>query len=341
MFILADVLRPEPLNPVAFTIFGQEVRWYAIFILLGVVAAALIGYYGFGVRLGANSDIVYEGLTFGLISGVVGARLYYVIFNPSSVSTFWDIFNPRGGGLAIHGAIYATIIFVIIYCKVRKLNLLIIAEIVVPVFLLAQAFGRWGNFFNQEAFGGIVNGYTTGPLTDAQLIAQRETLHRLLVPNFVINQMYVTDFRGLDIQPIAGYYYPTFYFESIANFLGFLVMMVPRRFTRKLYLGDGLPIYLTWYGITRFFIEGMRTDPLMLGNLRIARLTSVVFVIAGIAIFVLRRVFKYKLIPSYNIFYGEQSASIWLEGHPPVPKEKKKQAENQDDSEQSNQQSDN
>ena len=192
-----------------------------------------------------------------------------------------------------------------------------------PVFLLAQAFGRWGNFFNQEAFGGIVNGYTTGPLTDAQLIAQRETLHRLLVPNFVINQMYVTDFRGLDIQPIAGYYYPTFYFESIANFLGFLVMMVPRRFTRKLYLGDGLPIYLTWYGITRFFIEGMRTDPLMLGNLRIARLTSVVFVIAGIAIFVLRRVFKYKLIPSYDIFYGEQSASIWLEGHPPVPKEKK------------------
>jgi phosphatidylglycerol:prolipoprotein diacylglycerol transferase len=333
MHFLVDVLRPETLNPIAFSIFGQEVRWYAIFILLGVLVAALIGYYGFGVRLGANSDIVFEGLTFGLISGVVGARLYYVIFNPSSVSSFWDIFNPRSGGLAIHGAIYGTAIFLMIYCRVRKLNLLILVEIIVPVFLLAQAFGRWGNFFNQEAFGGIVNGYTTGPLTDAQLIAQREALRGLLVPNFVINQMYITNFRGLDILPIVGYYYPTFYFESIANFLGFLVMMVPRRFTRKLYLGDGLTIYLTWYGITRFFIEGMRTDPLMLGNIRIARLMSVLFIVGGVAIFALRRVFKYKLIPSYDVFYGDEGASIWLEGHPPVPKEKEKLEKKQDDNE--------
>lgn len=302
MFFLTT---PTPLDPVAFTIFGAEIRWYAICILFGVLIASLIGYYGFGKRLGANTDLVLEAVTYGVLFGVIGARLYYVIFEHSNINSFLDVINPKLGGLAIHGAIYATAIYVFVYCRIKKIRILPIIEIVVPVFLLAQAIGRWGNFFNQEAFGPIVNNYTTGPLTTEQLAAQRDTLRSFLVPNFVINQMYITNFRGLNINPIVGYYHPTFYYEMIFNLIGVGIMMIPRRFYKKLYVGDALPIYLFWYGITRFFIESLRTDPLMLGSIRVAQLTSIIFIIVGLALFILRRVFKFKLESSYELFYGK------------------------------------
>lgn len=309
--MLLFLTTPTPLDPVAFTIFGAEVRWYAICILLGVLAAALIGYYGFGKRLGANADLVLEAVSYGVLFGVIGARLYYVLFEHSNINSLIDVINPKLGGLAIHGAIYATAIYVVVYCRIKKIKLLAIIEIVVPVFLLAQAIGRWGNFFNQEAFGPIVNGYTTGPLSIDQLQAQREALKSYLVPNFVINQMYITNFRGLNIPNIVGYYHPTFYYEMIFNLVGVGLMMIPRRFYKKLYLGDALAIYLFWYGITRYFIESLRTDPLMIGSIRIAQLTSAIYIVIGLLLFILRRVFKYKLESSYEYFYQEGNSLFY------------------------------
>ena len=189
---------PEALSPYFLKIGKLEIRWYAVCILSGAIMVAFIAYYGIFRYVKFDADNLLTGLIWGLFSGVLGARLYYIIFEhdglPSNVfDAFLEIIGlgPNGlSGLAIHGGIYATVIFLIIFCKVKKIKLLPLIEIVLPCFMLAQVVGRWGNFFNQEAFGTLVNGYEVGPLTEAQLLEQRLTLKHLLVPDFVINNMY-------------------------------------------------------------------------------------------------------------------------------------------------------
>ena len=131
---------------------------------------------------------------------------------------------------------HSWVLALFIFCKVKKIKLLALIEIVLPCFMLAQVVGRWGNFMNQEAFGPLVNGYTSGPLTDLELLAQRETLRHLLVPNFVIDNMYITPDYSLDIPRITGYYYPTFYFESILNLIGAVGYIILRKKSNKIYL---------------------------------------------------------------------------------------------------------
>ena len=310
---------PTPLDPYFLKIGNIEIRWYAVCILSGAVGVALWAYYTIFRHIRFDSDNLITGLVFGLFSGIAGARIYYIIFDHEGLpSNAWDAFLEiigLGGnglsGLAIHGGIYATIIFLFIFCKVKKIKLLALIEIVLPCFMLAQVVGRWGNFMNQEAFGPLVNGYTSGPLTDLELLAQRETLRHLLVPNFVIDNMYITPDYSLDIPRITGYYYPTFYFESILNLIGAVGYIILRKKSNKIYLGDGVAFYLTWYGIVRFIIESMRTDPLMIGNIRVALLTSAIFFIVGILIFILRRVFKYKCDSAKELLY--EGGTIWLD----------------------------
>lgn len=295
----------EALDPYFLKIGKLEIRWYAVCILSGALMVAFIAYYGIFRYVKFDADNLLTGLIWGLFSGVLGARIYYIIFEHDSLpSDFFDAFleiigfGPNGlSGLAIHGGIYATVIFLVIFCKVKKIKLLPLIEIVLPCFMLAQVVGRWGNFFNQEAFGTLVNGYEVGPLTETQLLEQRLALKHLLVPDFVINNMYITPNSSLDIPKITGYYYPTFYFESVLNFIGVITYMILRRKWKKIYLGDAVGFYLTWYGMVRFVIESLRTDPLMIGNIRVALLTSVIFFVAGILVLVLRRVFKYRLEP--------------------------------------------
>lgn len=322
---------PTPLDPYFISIGSVNIRWYAVCILGGAVGVAFWAYYTIFRHIRFDSDNLITGLVFGLFSGILGARIYYVIFDHEGLSSNpWDAFLEiigLGGnglsGLAIHGGIYATIIFLFIFCKVKKIKLLPLIEIVLPCFMLAQVAGRWGNFMNQEAFGPIVNGYTTGPLTDAQLLAQRETLRHLLVPNFVIDNMYLTPDYSLGIPRITGYYYPTFFFESVLNFIGAVGYIILRKKSKKIYLGDAVAFYLTWYGLVRFIIESMRTDPLMLGNIKIALLTSVVFFIAGILIFILRRVFKFKCESAKEFLY--EGGTIWLDPEKDPFKEKEEQ----------------
>lgn len=310
---------PKALSPYFLVISDTiQIRWYAVCILTGAIFVALLAYYRIFRYVRFDSDNLLTGLVGGLFCGVLGARIYYIIFDHEGLpSNAWDAFleiiglGPNGlSGLAIHGGIYATIIFLIVFCKIKKIKLLPLIEIVLPCFMLAQVFGRWGNFFNQEAFGPLVNGYEIGPLTDEQLIAQRLTLRHLLVPNFVIDNMYLTPSSSLGIPMITGYYYPTFYFESVLNFVGVITYMIIRRKSKKIYLGDAVAFYLTWYGIVRFIIESLRTDPLMIGNIKVALLTSVIFFVLGIAIFVLRRVFKYKLEPAC-VFFKE--GTMWID----------------------------
>lgn len=309
-------LRPEYHDRIAFSLGNFDVAWYAIIIMFGAILGTLIGYFGFAKKLGMNSDILITGLTIGVFVGVIGARLYYVLFNYKNmdINSFLDVISPRSGGLAIHGAILAEFIFLPIYCKVKKIDLVILLEIAMPLILLAQVVGRWGNFMNQEAFGGLVpftGEAVNGVLSDAQLIEQRTYLANHLVPEFVINRMYIA-YSGAKGFTLAGYYQPTFLYESFFNLMGLLLYMGLRKRVKKLYIGDGLSFYLIWYGIVRFFIEFMRTDPLTIGNtgIRIAVVTSVVYVIVGLTIAIVRRVLKYRLIPCQDVFYGEGYSMI-------------------------------
>jgi len=311
---------PKALNPV-FISFGDklEIRWYAIFVVGGAGLLSFYGYFRYLKPANFNSDQTLTGVTLGIIFGVLGGRLYYVFFNHDFISFEDGIFkgiiqiiNPATGGLAIHGALYATIIYIVVYTRIKHFKLLETIEIVLPVFMLAQVVGRWGNFFNQEAYGPLVNGYTQGPLTDAQLIAQRETLRHLLVPNFVINNMYMTS--GVSI---VGYYHPTFFYEGCANLIFAVTYIEIRKYSKKIYIGDGIPFYLFCYGLVRFFIELLRQDPLtfeLFGHtFKTAIVTSVIFMVVGVLLFILRRVFKFYLVPANSFLYGK--GSIWKDGY--------------------------
>lgn len=331
-------LEPHILDPYFLEFKNFEIRWYAICVVGGACLVALYGYYGFAKRCHLDGDTTLTGVTIGIISGVLGARLYYVIFEHEGISFdngiirgIIDIINPAGGGLAIHGGIYAAALFVFIYCIVKKIKFLELIEIVLPLLMLGQVIGRWGNFFNQEAYGPLVNGYPGHPLTSDELIAQRETLRHLLVPNFVIDQMYLTSRVLVDGSYIyvQGYYHPTFFYESMANLIGAFTYIFVRKYSKKVYVGDGICFYLTWYGFVRFFIELLRQDPLVFNlfgiKFKAAIVTSILFFAAGITLFILRRVFKIHMVSTKEFFY--EGGVIWKDGYNGPEQEKAKQIE--------------
>jgi len=274
------LLTPQPIDRVAFTIFNVSIYWYAIFILLAALSALGTGIY-FAKKMGVNVDHLIDGFTIGLIVGLIAARLYYVLFELDSFTSFIEVFDIRSGGLAIHGVIVAMIIYVPLYCKYRKIDILKMLELAGPGFLLAQALGRWGNFVNQEAHGPLVPGAT--------LLEQREYLKGLMLPDFIVDQMYMTS----DGQ--TGYFHPTFLYEMIWNIVGFILILVLRKKLKNYYMGDALGLYLIWYGFGRIFIEMLRTDALMIGNIKVAQLISILMILAGGAFLVLRRVYKFRL----------------------------------------------
>lgn len=236
--------------------FGSlHVTWYAVCILAGALLA-----YGISIRQlkkwGYQTEIFEDFFFYMLPIGIVGARLYYVMFewsnyasNPISVFYIWE------GGLAIHGGIISATLFGLWYFHKRPIDGLRIMDAIFPNVLIAQALGRWGNFVNQEAFGGVVS----------------EAYYDHF-PSFIKEQMYIQ----------GAYRQPTFLYESVANLIGwFLITFVYKKYGRKK-RGDLAFAYLCWYGVVRFFIEGMRTDALMLGSLKMAQAISLVGIVIGI-----------------------------------------------------------
>lgn len=261
------LLNIQPLNPVALDLGFFEVRWYGIFIGLGIVVAYLLGVRE-GKKLGIKEDVFADLLIWGVPISVICARIYYVIFQwdyysmyPAEIIAIWE------GGIAIHGAIIGALLVGIFYSRAKGLSFWQLADIAAPSFIIAQAIGRWGNFMNQEAHGGEVT---------------REFLESLHLPDFIINQMYIQ----------GTYYHPTFLYESLWNILGFIVLIFLRRFNLR--RGELFFSYLIWYSVGRFFIEGMRTDSLMLGGLRAAQLMSIGLIILSIIFIIVRRQMKVK-----------------------------------------------
>jgi phosphatidylglycerol:prolipoprotein diacylglycerol transferase len=255
------------MNRVAFNIFGFNVYYYSLCILLGVIVAYIL-ITREGKKQGLPKEFISDLIFYTLIIGILGARVYYCVFNLdyylANPSEILKIYN---GGLAIHGGVIAGLIFVYFYTKKKNVSFIKILDIVAPAVIIAQSFGRWGNFFNQEAHGGITT---------------YQNLKNMHIPEFIINGMHIE----------GKYYYPTFFFESIWCLIGFIILMIARR-NKNLRKGFQIGFYFIWYGIGRFFIEALRTDSLMFFGLKIAQIVSLIGIIIGIIIIVTNRNKKY------------------------------------------------
>ena len=243
------------MNPVAFEIFGMDIRWYGIIIGSGVLMAFISSYF-LAKRKNLDFDIITDGFLWSFPFGIIGARLYYVAFDfkYGNYETFFDIINTRNGGMAIHGGLIGALLVAFIFTKYKKINFFEYIDVIMPGVILAQAIGRWGNFMNQEAHGGQVT---------------EEFISKF--PEFIQNGMLIS----------GSYYHPTFLYESIWNVLVF-VLLIFILSKKKDQHGIVIGSYMILYSIGRFFIEGMRTDSLMVLGLRTAQLISLAGILAGI-----------------------------------------------------------
>ncbi|GEM_PF-100116 len=231
-------------NKVAFSLFGRDVRWYGIVITLGMLFAVFYALYRCKMDGFTLDDVVDLALCV-IVPGVLGARIYYVLntLGQGKYQSFYDVIAIWNGGLAIYGGIIGGAIGLIICCLVKKKNPLAAFDFAAPGCMVAQAMGRWGNFFNGEAYGGLVS-------EDSFLYYFRMGLS----PN---------DFTG----SIMAYVHPTFLYESLWNLLGFI--WINATYKRRKFRGQIFFSYLAWYGFGRFWIEQLRTDSLYLGNTNI------------------------------------------------------------------------
>ncbi|WP_398574009.1 prolipoprotein diacylglyceryl transferase [Staphylococcus equorum] len=259
------------INPIALELGPISVRWYGIIIAVGILLGYFIAQEGVK-RIGFDTDTLVDIIFWSAIFGFIMARLYFVVFqwpyyiqNPIEIPMIWN------GGIAIHGGLIGGFVTGIIICKQKNINPFQIGDVIAPSMILGQGIGRWGNFMNHEAHGGPVS---------------RTFLENLHIPDFIINNMYIN----------GKYYQPTFLYESIWDILGFVILILLRKHLR---IGDTFCLYLIWYSIGRFFVEGMRTDSLMLtSDIRVAQLMSIILIIVGIMIMIIRRV-KYNA-PRYK-----------------------------------------
>lgn len=258
------------MNPVLLDLGIFKIKWYSVLILIAFV----IGYWLVINRCkkkGINITKISDMCFYLVIVCILGARIYYCLFEFNYYSkNILDIFKIWEGGLAIHGGIIAGIIFIYFYTKKNKMNLLEILDIFAPALVLGQSIGRWGNFFNQEAFG---------PLTTLS------TLKSLHIPQFIIDGMYIKGSYINGVYLKAGYYHPTFFYESLGCLLIFIIIICLRNM-KKIKIGQITSIYLIGYGILRFLIESLRQDSLMLFGLKVAQLVSIIMIIIGLYLFI-------------------------------------------------------
>lgn len=253
------------INPVAFKLGNLSVKWYGIIMAVAIILAVSMAIFE-GRKRQIESDDFMDLLLWAVPLGYVGARIYYVIFEWNYYSQHLDeIIAIWNGGIAIYGGLLAGLAVLLVFCYKRMLPPFLMLDIITPGVMAAQILGRWGNFINQEAHGG--------PTTLAFL----QSLH---LPDFIINQM-----------KIGGVYYqPTFLYESFFNLIGLLTILLLRHRKHLFKQGEIFMLYLAWYSVVRFFVEGMRTDSLYLwGSIRVSQMLSVILLIVVIVLFIYRR----------------------------------------------------
>ena len=248
------------MNPILIDLGFISIRWYSILILIGFA----IGYY-LVINQSRKKNIsktLMNDICFNLvIISILGARIYYCLFNLDYYFNYpLDILKIWEGGLAIHGGIIAGLIYFIYVSRKRNIKILDLLDIFTPSLALGQAIGRWGNFFNGEAFGPVIS------------LRYLEKMH---IPKFIIDGMYINH----------EYHHPTFLYESLGCLIIFIILIVLRN-NKRTKRGQIISIYFILYGIIRFFIESLRTDSLMFFNIKIAQLVSIIMILSGIIILI-------------------------------------------------------
>ena len=259
------------LNKVALKLGGLEIRWYGVVIALGMVLAFLhAGYRAKGYKI-STDDVLDLGL-FSIIFGVMGARLYYVIMEHEMYDSFYEVIAIWNGGLAIYGGIIGgalAVLGVSLYKSRKNKNISFVkcADMILPGVMIAQSLGRWGNFFNGEAYGGIV--------------AEGSPLYFIRMGIFPNN-----------VSTGIAYVHPTFLYESLWNLVGF--GLINLFWKRKKFNGEISLWYATWYGLGRMFIEGLRTDSLYVGSIRISQLIGFLCMVIGLLTIITLRILIHK-----------------------------------------------
>lgn len=248
------------IDPVAVTLGPLEIRWYALCIMTGLILAVFLATKE-APRKKILSESIIDFILFAFPLAILGARIYYVVFswdlykdNLLSVFAIWE------GGLAIYGGLLMGFFVLVLFTRHHFIETWDFLDVAAPSVMIAQAIGRWGNFFNQEAYGASV-------------------AHLDYLPAFIRKQMYID----------GSYRIPTFLYESLWNLLGFVLICVLRRRQRLLKQGEITLFYLIWYGAGRFVIEGMRTDSLMLSGLRISQWLSASLIFLALVLGIYRR----------------------------------------------------
>lgn len=253
------------LNPHAIEIGSFVIHWYGVIIAVAMLVAVHLSTKEAKKR-GLEEDTIIDMALWAIPIGLIGARLYYVLFeldyyvqHPGEIFAIWN------GGIAIYGGLIAGGLTLYGYAQKKGISLALVLDILAPNVLLAQSIGRWGNFMNQEAHGG--------PVT-------RPFLENLYLPEFIIEQMNIN----------GTYYHPTFLYESLWSLAGFVLIVTLRNRKQLLRRGEVALSYVLWYSVGRFFIEGMRTDSLWIGDwMRVSQALSLVLFIGAIIVWGLRR----------------------------------------------------
>lgn len=247
------------LNKIAFTLFGKlEVRWYGLIITTGIILAVLYCAYR-SAEVGITKDDLLDMALYTVIFGVLGARLYYVLMtiNVYPYKSILDVIAIWEGGLAIYGGVIGGSLAICIFCRLKKIPMLRALDMAAPAVMIGQFMGRWGNFFNGEAYGYEVP--EGSPLY---------FLRMGLVPN-------------MNSSVRMDYFHPTFLYESVWNIIGFII--INALFRKRKFDGQVALMYFTWYGFGRMWIEGLRTDSLYLGVFRVSQVVGFVcFALCGV-----------------------------------------------------------
>lgn len=238
----------------AFTLFGRDVAWYGVIITIGIILAVMYVLNRAKYCEGVKEDDILDLALFVIPIAIVGARLYYVLTSLDQYDSFMEMIAIWEGGLAIYGAIIAGALTALVGCLIKKIKVLKMFDMLVPAVMIGQMIGRWGNFVNAEAHGGITDTF----------------LRMGIRSEFMTEAMYV---------------HPTFLYESLWNLVGFL--LINYYYKKKKYHGEIFFMYMSWYGIGRFFIEGLRTDSLYVGNFRISQVIGLVSFVVGVVFLVL------------------------------------------------------
>lgn len=262
--------------PRSVNIFGLDIAFYGIIIACAVFIAVMLCVHR-AAYTGQRKEDYFDLSIIGVIAAIIGARLYYVIFNLEYyISNPLEIFHIRNGGLAIYGGIIAGFLAGYITCRIKKLSYLQVLDTVVPTIALGQAIGRWGNFFNREAFGDY---------TDSLFAMQIKLSDVTGVVTDNIRE-HIVNINGTEYIQV----HPTFLYESCWCLILFIIIVIFRKYQQ--YNGEVLLWYLGGYGLERFFVEGLRTDSLMIGNTGIAvsQLLSAILVVGSLVVLIIMRV---------------------------------------------------